>query len=234
MDGSRFDHLTRSLAAGASRRSIIKGLLGIGAASTATAAYLKRVRGRAGDPPPGCPPRHRSRPWRQPRRPRPRPPAEPVRCSATACAVRGRARLPAAAARAEIPSAVPIAARRGRSAATARAATAHATGKSSVVRSAALSAAPIAATTGPSSVARAYASPELAVPRRPATTIQADAMGCSTTAAVERSIAPTIARHPRRATEPPALSPARAPLATTTARRANSVVTSAIASVSRR
>ncbi len=34
MDGSRFDHLTRSLAAGTSRRTVLKALLGLGGAAT--------------------------------------------------------------------------------------------------------------------------------------------------------------------------------------------------------
>lgn len=41
MDGSRFDHLTRSLAAGASRRSVLKGLLGLGGAAVAGGALLE-------------------------------------------------------------------------------------------------------------------------------------------------------------------------------------------------
>lgn len=40
MDGSRFDHLTRSLASGASRRSIIKGLLGLGGAAVTGGTLL--------------------------------------------------------------------------------------------------------------------------------------------------------------------------------------------------
>jgi hypothetical protein len=69
MENRRFDALTRSLAAGGSRRAVLKGLLGIGAAAVGGGALAGDVdaarRGFAGPRLPlgrpctnGCPPNH--------------------------------------------------------------------------------------------------------------------------------------------------------------------------------
>ena len=52
MDGSRFDQLTRSLASGVSRRSVLKGLLGLGGASLAGGALLENDAAAARRPTP--------------------------------------------------------------------------------------------------------------------------------------------------------------------------------------
>jgi hypothetical protein len=56
VDSSRFDRLTRALALGASRRSVIKGLLGIGVASTATGALIGESEGARRGTTPNVPP----------------------------------------------------------------------------------------------------------------------------------------------------------------------------------
>ena len=60
MDGNRFDQLTRSLASGSSRRSLLKGLLGLGGLAATTLlpteqSDARRSSSSAPTPPPPCP-----------------------------------------------------------------------------------------------------------------------------------------------------------------------------------
>ena len=60
MDGQRFDRLTRALASGASRRSMLKGLLGMGGtvavgSVTNSGADARRSSGSGSTPRPSCP-----------------------------------------------------------------------------------------------------------------------------------------------------------------------------------